>query len=68
MNKDNFKYEQTNDVLFYEIYKLDNLYSLLAWTTLGYFKYIKFDSREKLVNFFQENFGLIINSDSINDI
>ena len=54
LNKDNFKYEQTNDVLFYEIYKLDNLYSLLAWTTLGYFKYIKFDSREKLVNFFRK--------------
>ena len=38
LNKDSYKYEQTNDELFYEIYKSDNLYALLAWTTLGYFK------------------------------
>ena len=66
LNKDSYKYEQTNDELFYEIYKSDNLYALLAWTTLGYFKYKKFDNKEKLVNFFEEKFGLVIDPDRIN--
>ena len=60
------KYEQTNDELFYEIYKFDNLFTLLAWTTLGYFKYKKFNKKEELVNFFQEEFNLIINKENIN--
>ena len=66
LNKDSYKYEQTNDELFYEIYKSDNLYALLAWTTLGYFKYKKFDNKEKLVNLFEEEFGLEINPERIN--
>ena len=60
LNKDSYKYENTNDELFYEIYKSDNLYALLAWTTLGYFKYKKFDNKKKLVNSFEEEFGLTI--------
>jgi SAM-dependent methyltransferase len=67
LNKDSYKYEQTNDELFYEIYKSDNLYALLAWTTLGYFKYKKFDNKEKLINLFKEEFGLMIDPDRIND-
>jgi len=66
LNKASYKYEQTNDELFYEIYKLDNLFALLAWTTLGYFKYKKFNKKEELVNFFQEEFNLIINKENIN--
>ena len=66
LNKDSYKYEQTNDELFYEIYKSNNLYALLAWTTLGYFKYKKFDKKERLVSFFQEEFGLMINKEIIN--
>ena len=66
LNTDSYKYEQTNDELFYEIYKLDNIFALLAWTTLGYFKYKKFDKKEELVNFFQEEFGLIIYKENIN--
>ena len=65
LNKDSYKYEQTNDELFYEIYKSNNLYALLAWSTLGYFKYKKFDNKQKLVNLFEEEFGLIIDSERI---
>ena len=68
LNKDSYKYEQTNEELFYEIYKSDNLYALLAWTTKGYFKYKKFDNKKKLVNLFEEEFGLVIDSDSINEV
>jgi len=66
LNKDSYKYEQTNDELFYEIYKSDNIYGLCAWSTLGYFKYKKFDNKQKLVNFFEEEFGLIIDPERIN--
>jgi hypothetical protein len=65
LNKDSYKYEQTNDELFYEIYKSNNFYALLAWSTLGYFKYKKFDNKQKLVNLFEEEFGLIIDSERI---
>jgi len=68
LNKDSYKYENTNDELFYEIYKSDNLYALLAWTTLGYFKYKKFDNKKKLVNSFEEEFGLVIDSERINEV
>ncbi len=66
LNKDSYKYEETSDQLFYEIYKSDNLYALLAWTTLGYFKYKKFVHKEKLINLFEEEFGLLIDPDRIN--
>ena len=68
LNKDSYKYEQTNEELFYEIYKSDNLYALLAWTTLGYFKYKKFDNKEKLINLFEEEFGLMIDPDRIIEV
>ena len=68
LNKDSYKYENTNDELFYEIYKQDNLYVLFAWTTLGYIKYKKFDNKKKLVNSFEEEFGLVIDSERINEV
>ena len=34
--------------MFYEIYKQDDLYVLFAWTTLGYFRYKKFTTKEGL--------------------
>ena len=66
LNKDSYKYEQTNDELFYEIYKKDDLYILFAWTALGYFRYKKFTTKEKLVELFIEETGLIIDSKNIN--
>ena len=65
LNKDSYKYEQTNDELFYEIYKQDELYVLFAWTTLGYFIYKKFDDKKKLVNFFEKKHDLLIDSNII---
>ena len=66
LNKDSYKYEETNDELFYEIYKQDDLYVLFAWTTLGYFRYRKFATKEKLVELFIKETGLIIDSEKIN--
>ncbi|MDB9731576.1 class I SAM-dependent methyltransferase [Candidatus Pelagibacter sp.] len=66
LNKDSYKYEETNDELFYEIYKQDDLYVLFAWTTLGYFRYKKFNTKEKLVELFIEETELIIDADKIN--
>ena len=66
LNKDSYKYEETNDELFYEIYKQDDLFVLFAWTTLGYFRYKKFTTKEKLVELFIEETGLIIDSERIN--
>ena len=61
IGKDSYRYSDTNDELFYEIYKKGNLIKLFAWTTLGYTKYKSFKKKENLINFFQEEHGLIIN-------
>ena len=61
IGKDSYKYKDTNDELFYEIYKKDKLIKLFAWTTLGYTKYKSFERKENLINFFQEEHGLVIN-------
>lgn len=66
LNKDSYKYEQTNDELFYEIYKQDNLYVLFAWTTLGYFKYKKFNNKQELLDLFIEDHNIMIDPDKIN--
>ena len=68
LNKDSFKYEETNDELFYEIYKSGNLYALFAWTTLGYIKYKKFKEKKELANYFEEEYGLNIDPSRINSI
>ena len=65
LNKDSYKYEQTNDELFYEIYKQDELYVLFAWTTLGYFKYKKFNNKQELLDLFIKDHGVMIDIDNI---
>ena len=66
LNKDSYRYEQTNDELFYEIYKQDDLYVLFAWTTLGYFKYKKFNNKQELLDLLVEDHNIMIDLDSIN--
>ena len=66
LNKDSYKFEDTNDELFYEIYKQDYLYALFAWGTRGYIRYKKFSSKEELVDFFTKETGLIIDRERIN--
>ena len=66
LNKDSYKYEQTNDELFYEIYKQDDLYVLFAWTTLGYFKYKKFNNKQEILDLFIEDHNIMIDLDRIN--
>ena len=65
LNKDSYKYEQTNDELFYEIYKQDELYVLFAWTTLGYFKYKKFNNKQELLDLFIKDHSVMIDIDNI---
>jgi len=65
LNKDSYKYEQTNDELFYEIYKQDELYVLFAWTTLGYFKYEKFNNKQELLDLFIKDHSVMIDIDNI---
>ena len=66
LNKDSYKYEETDDELFYEIYKHSNLYVLFAWTTLGYLRYKKFNTKVELVELFTKETGLIIDVERIN--
>ena len=66
LNKDSYTFEDTNDELFYEIYKHDDLYALFAWATRGYIRYKKFSSKEELVDFFTKETGLIIDKGRIN--
>jgi len=66
LNKDSFKYTETNDELFYEIHQFDDLITLFAWTTLGYVKYKKFNDKKELVNFFNDEHGLVIDPQNIN--
>lgn len=66
LNRDSYKFEQTKDELFYEIYKSNNLYALFAWSTLGYILYKKFKNKNDLVKLFTEETGLEIDSKIIN--
>ena len=66
LNKDSHKYEDTNDELFYEIGLIKNQLVLFMWTTLGWFKFEKFENKEDLLKYFTEETGLMFDPNLIN--
>ena len=66
LNKDSHKYEDTNDELFYEIGLIKNQLVLFIWTTLGWFKFEKFENKEDLLKYFTEETGLMFDPNLIN--
>ena len=65
MGRDSYKYEETNDELFYEIFSFREKFALLAWTTLGYFIYKKFDQKDTIKQFFISEHGIVIDINNL---
>jgi len=65
LGRNSYKYEETNDELFYEIFSFKKKFALLAWTTLGYFIYKKFDQKDKIKQFFISEHGIVIDINNL---
>lgn len=58
IHQSSFKYPDSNDELFYEIYNDDDLIVVFLWTTLGHIDFKKFKNKKELDNFFNIEYGL----------